>query len=180
MYGHDWNFLDTVAPTYTEDGFDRYGCSRCHEYKFETIPKLENPDEPAVPSEPVVPDAPDSPSEPEKPAERTVTVKVPIYETDTVYWIKSYEGEIIFKSTDHVKWGEILDRPAIIIDGVEYDPRVTYGSGAFDSNGDGYEDEQYKIIVGYDEDILTESFYYKTNIEERIAAGESIIVIWND
>ena len=107
-----------------------------------------------TPAEPETPDQ----ETPEQPAERMVTVKVPIYETKTIYWIKSYEGEVIYKSTDWEEWGGILDRPAIIIDGVEYDPRVTYGT-----NGRGPE---YQIIMGYNELIMTESEWNESYYNE--------------
>lgn len=125
--------------------------------------------------QPYTPERSTTPSqsvEPEKFSERTATVKVPIYETGTVYWIKSYEGKIIYKSTDGDEWERIWSSPSICIDGVHYDPRVSYGSGQ--------DSEEYKIIIGYDVFTVTETDYYDGTIPERIAAGESIIVIWND
>ena len=119
--------------------------------------------------------------QPETPAERTVTVKIPFYETDTVYWIKDSTGQnVIYKSTDWEEWGAILDGGEIIIDGVNYGFGGNYGSGAFDEDQDGYPDEKYMIIVGYEEDVFTESEYNYLLENSDIGKMPDIIVIWND
>lgn len=90
--------------------------------------------------------------------ERVVTVKVPVYETKTVYWIKDVTGtNIIYKSTNWEEWGRLLDQPLIVIDGVNYGFAGNYGSGAFDDDGDGLEDEKYKIIIDYNIYTMTET-----------------------
>lgn len=44
------------------------------------------------------------PAHKEKEKEQTVTIQVPIYEEETVYWIKDDLGSIIYKSTDPKEW----------------------------------------------------------------------------
>jgi len=186
---HNWFVNSQKDSTYTEEGAIYYRCGRCGETKQEVIPKKEQPETPVTPDTPVVPEEPDTPSEPaepsvpetpaepEQPAERTVTVKVPIYETETVYWIKSFEpgheGEIIYKTTDAEACMDKIEELAGVI-------TFTYGTGAFDENHDGYGDEKYKIIVGYEEDTFTESEYNYLLENSDIGKMPGIIVIWND
>jgi len=156
--GHDFSVDAYVDPTEAEDGYIERTCYRCGHYEKEILPKLEQ----------------EAPAEPEQPAERTVTVKVPIYETETVYWIREYAtGDVVYKTTDPVAFEhEILTRP-------EPD-KWHFGSGAFDNDGDGYPDEKYKIIVGYEEDTFTESEYNYLLENSDIGKMPGIIVIWND
>ena len=174
MLGHAWKVTNTVDSTTTAEGCTYYMCSRCQELKTETIPKKDasaEPNTPAVPSEPSVPAEPETPvtpSEPvtpEQPAERTVTVKIPIYETKTVYWIK-YKGEIIFKTSDPQAFTD--KQTECWSQGMQ----ISYGT-----NGSGAE---YQIILGYEEDIFTESEYNYLLENSDIGKMPGIIVIWND
>lgn len=70
--------------------------------------------------------------EPEPEPEPTVTVQVPIYEDDTVYWIKDNDGNVIYKSSDPEEWNDELT------DCWNNGMQITYGQNGVD------------IIVGYD------------------------------
>ena len=99
--------------------------------------------EPEVPEEPMAPE-PDQPGKPEpepepEPPEKTVTVMIPIYAEDTVYWIKSIAtGEILYQTTDAASFeAELLTRP---------DPDTWHwGSGGI------------TMITGYEVITMTES-----------------------
>ena len=126
-----------------------------HPVEPEVPSEPELPEEPIVPepdqpSEPETPDIPEpEPEEPEEPApdpepepvppEKTVTVMIPIYAEDTVYWIKSIDtGEILYQTTDAAAFEvELLTRP---------EPDTWHwGSGGV------------TIITGYDVITMTES-----------------------
>ena len=63
---HDYQEVDHLEPTATEDGYIDYMCSRCHETKRETLPATGEETNPTDPStEPTDPEPSTEPTEPE-------------------------------------------------------------------------------------------------------------------
>lgn len=112
------------------------------------IPVPESSDRPSAPEVPQQTPALDVPIDRGTAADRTVTVKVPVYEMDIVYWIKDVRtGEVLYQTTDAAAMEtEILTRP---------DPETWHwGSGGV------------RLITGYEVFTMTEtewkeSWYYQ-------------------
>ncbi len=73
----------------------------------------EAPQEPAEPAEPEEPAEPGLPVNPELPEEKTITIRIPVYAEETVYWIRSVDtGAILYETTDPDCFEqELLSRP---------------------------------------------------------------------
>lgn len=76
-------------------------------------PAAEVPGAPEIPQQPVVPDRPQEPEAPPLPEAVHITIKIPIYTEETVYWIKDIEtGEVLYETTEPAAFEvELLSRP---------------------------------------------------------------------
>lgn len=73
----------------------------------------EMPDEPEVPVFPDIPEVPQEPEAPSLPEAVHITIKIPIYTEETVYWIKDIKtGEVLYETTEPAAFEvELLSRP---------------------------------------------------------------------
>lgn len=92
----------------TEDTTDSAASDKTNDLQQPSQPDM--PENPDLPSEPVIPDAP---AEPDVPEEKTITIEIPVYTKQIVYWIKSVDtGEVLYQTMDPNAFElEILTRP---------------------------------------------------------------------
>ena len=98
-------------------------------------------------------------TKPEEPKERTVTVKVPMYQYISVYQIwNGSQTKLLFETED----------------GSEFNAKVIEYTEAGIPNTQ-KTNVQKEILIGYKEYTLTESDYYESNFSTR----DDVIVTWN-
>lgn len=118
----------------------------------------EEPAEPEAPQEPEEPAAPGLPVNPKLPEEKTITIRIPVYAEETVYWIRSVDtGEILYETTHSDCFEqELLLRP---------DPDTWHwGSGGV------------QVIKGYETMTMTETEWESSWYHDR----EDVIVMQQD